>query len=186
MVFATLMLAAGAVAVTQLLLILNDTPASGYVRHLLGGALPLGAVAAWLLPFALVAAGWIVLLVIGLAFTLLSRGRHSFTLPQALMIQAWPRWPFVLLLITALVVPSLPSAYVGAAALALLVVWALIAIGATVHAAITFSSISNTTTRVALLVVLLHPLTWLLLVGLASLLAFPEHVGLALDLLTRG
>ncbi len=186
MVFATLMLAAGAVAVTQLLLILNDTPASGYVRHLIGSALPLGAVVAWLSPVALIAAGWVVLLVIGLAFTLLSRGRHSFTLPQALMIQAWPRWPFVLLLIAALVVPSLPGAYVGIAALALLVVWALIAIAATVHAAITFSSITNTTTPVALTVVLLHPLTWLLLIGLISLLAVPEQARLALDLLMRG
>ncbi len=185
-VFATLMLACGAFAVTQLLLVLNDTAASGYIRHIVGGAIPFGAVTAWLLPIALVGAGWIVLLVIGLAFTLLSRGRHSFTMGQALMIQAWPRWPLMLLLIAALVVPSLPTAYVGGVALALLIVWALIAVGATIHAALTFSSITNTTTPVALLVVLLHPLTWLLLVGVGSYFAMPEQIGLALDLLMRG
>lgn len=185
-VFATLLLACGAVAVTQLLLVLNDTPASGYLRHVVGGAIPFGAVTAWLLPLGLIGAGWIVLLVIGLSFTLLSRGRHSFTMGQALMIQAWPRWPLVLLLIAALVVPSLPTDYLGGAALALLVVWALIAVGATVHAALTFSSITNTTTPVALLVVLLHPLTWLLLAGVGIYFAMPEQIGLAMDLLLRG
>ncbi len=185
-VLATLMLACGAVAVTQLLLVLNESPASGYIRHLIGGAVPLGAVTAWLLPLGLVGAGWIVLLIIGTAFTLLSRGRHSFTIGQALMIQAWPRWPVVLLLIAALAVPSLPAAYAGGAALALLIIWALIAVGATIHAAFTFSSITNTTAPIALLAVLLHPLAWLLFVGIGTVLTMPEQVGLAVDLLLRG
>lgn len=132
-------------------------------EHMWAAALVFGGI------YALSALLWSVIL------ALASRRHYPLAVSQTLMLIVWPRWPVLLLLPAAMVVPYLSHDTAMLVGLLLLACWAVITIVTTIRTAYDFNEVTRVPFYFSILCWLINPMILLLaLVAVLMLANLPE------------
>lgn len=114
-----------------------------------------------------------------------ARRRYPLAPGQALMLVVWPRWPLLLLMVVALVLGTLPEAWVGPAALGLGLAALLVTVLAVLRTLVDYASVARVPAYQALLVGLGNPLVLLAVVAVFGSLEYGPEVQFLWHLATR-
>ncbi len=119
---------------------------------------------------------WMLVLLLGSLYALIlvlwssvlsfaSRRRYPLMPGQAMMLVVWPRWPLLLILVGAAVVPSLVHEQALYGVLVLAAAWIVFTVVATLRTVFDYAQITHMPAHKVLLVLLGNPLFTLLLLG---------------------